>query len=81
MRFGLIEFAFITRFNFGQYSSHAEITKMSNSTRLRETYLNGVASPKLADLEEAFQSCEDVKDCWKFGLCYLAEAVLLVDEP
>ena len=54
---------------------------MSNSTRLRETYLNGVASPKLVDLEEAFQSCEDVEDCRKLDICYLVEAVLLADEP
>ena len=54
---------------------------MSSSTRLRETYLNGVASLKLANLEEAFQSCEYVEDCWKLGLCYLVEPVLLVDAP
>ena len=68
LRFGLIEFAFITGLNFGQYPSHVEVTEMNSSTRLWETYLNKVASPKLADLEEAFQSCEDMEDCWKLGL-------------
>ena len=43
--------------------------------------MNGVASPKLADLEEAFQCSEDVEDCWKLGLCYLVEALSLADEP
>ena len=63
LRFGLVEFALITGLNFGQYPSLAEITQMSSSTRLWETYMNGDVHPKLADLEDAFLSCQDVEDC------------------
>ena len=49
LRFGLIEFALITRLNFGQYPGQVELTQMSSSTRLQETYMDGDVSPKLAD--------------------------------
>ena len=81
LRFGLIEFAFITGLKFGQYPSHVVLTEMSSSKRLLETYLNGDESPKLFYLAEVFQNCQDVEDCWKLRLYYLVEAVLLADEP
>ena len=34
LRFDLIEFAFITGLNIGQYPSHAELIEMSSNTRL-----------------------------------------------
>ena len=81
MRFGLVEFALITELNFGQYPSLAKTTQMSRSTRLWETYMNGDVHSKLADLEDAFLSFQDVEDCWKLCLFYLVEGLLLVDEP
>ena len=81
MRFGLIEFAFITGLKFGQYPTHDVLTEMSSSKRLLQNYLNGDVSSKLGDLEAAFLNYVDVEDCWKIGLCYLVEVVLLIDEP
>ena len=81
LRFGLLGFALITRLNFGQYPNLAEITEMSMSRRLVETYMNGDVDMKVTDLENAFLSCEDVEDGWKLGLCYLVEGLLLADEP
>ena len=63
LRFGLVEFTLIIGLNFGQYSSLAEITQMSSSTRLCETYMHGDVHPKLVDFENAFLSCQDVEDC------------------
>ena len=48
---------------------------MSSSTKLWDTYTNANVSSKLADLEEAFISYEDVEDCWKLDLYYLVEGV------
>ena len=53
---------------------------MSSSRRFWEIYINDVVHPKLLDLEDAFLSCQDVEDCWKLGLCYLVEGLLLADE-
>ena len=80
-RFGLIEFAFITGLKFGQYPTHDVLTEMSSSKRLVDDYMGVDASPKLGDFEEAFLHYMDVEDCWKLGLCYFVEAVLLADEP
>ena len=68
MRYGLFEFALITGLNFGEYPNHVEITKMSTSRRLMETYINGDVAPKLTNLENAFLSCKDVGDGWKLDL-------------
>ena len=43
--------------------------------------MNGDVSSKLADLEEAFLSCQDMDDYWKLSLCYLVERLLLAHEP
>ena len=67
LRFGLLGFALITRLNFGQYPNLAEITEMSMSRRLVETYMNGDVDMKVTDLENAFLSCEDVEDGWKLA--------------
>ena len=81
LRFGLLVFALIIGLNFDQYPNLVEITKMSSSGRLGETYMNDDVHPKLSDLEDAFLSCGDVEDCWKPSLCCLVEGLLLIDEP
>ena len=81
LRFDLIEFTFITGLKFDQYPTHTVLTEMSRSKRLQQTYLNGDASLKLGELEAAFLNYVDIEDCWKLGLCYFVEAVLLADEP
>ena len=53
-RFGLLEFALITWLSFGEYPNLADITEMSMSRRLVETYMNGDVTSKLADLEKHF---------------------------
>ena len=53
---------------------------MSRNRRLLEAYMNGNTYPKLSDLEDAFLYCRNVEDCWKLGLCYLVEGLLLGDE-
>ena len=43
--------------------------------------MNGDVAPKLTNLETTFISYKDMEDGWKFGLCYLVESLVLVDEP
>ena len=81
LRFRLLEFALITGLNFSEYPNLAKIIEMSMSRRLMETYMNNNIASKLTNLENAFLTCEDVEDCWKLGLCYLVESLLLADEP
>ena len=57
------------------------ISEISMSRRLAETYMNDDVASKQADLENSFLNCENVKDSWKLGFCYLIEGLLLVDKP
>ncbi|PON49833.1 hypothetical protein PanWU01x14_227320 [Parasponia andersonii] len=80
LRFGLGEFALITALNCAKDLDIMKYKSMSSSMRLRETYLNNAANVRSGELEAAFLNCEEKEDVWKFGLCYLADGLLMAQE-
>ena len=76
LRFGIGEFALITRLNVGEDPRE----DVPNSTRLMKTYLNNNASVRSQELDDAFIGCIDEEDAWKLGLCYFVDGVLYANE-
>ena len=72
VKFGLGEYAFITRLNCGPYPKEI----VPDYSRLVSTYLNNSSIVRSQELEDAFVACNDKEDAWKLGLVHFVDGVL-----